>query len=166
MKSFSPESWADGALELIAEGGLEALKVESLARLLGVTKGSFYWHFSSRSSLLRVALARWERRESEVLGADLIAITEPRARLRRLLWRGRDRIFPRLAPSVHPAAVETLIRFRERRVALLVTCYVELGLDLTSARRWALLAYAAHAGFDHLAPEDTQTATELLLPQA
>ena len=42
---LSAEDWEQGALDMIAEQGIGALAVEALARRLGVTKGSFYWHF-------------------------------------------------------------------------------------------------------------------------
>ena len=54
--------WTEAALQLIAEAGLGALTVQALAARLGVTKGSFYWHFASRSELLHTALERWEKR--------------------------------------------------------------------------------------------------------
>jgi hypothetical protein len=49
--------WAEAALQLIAEAGLGALTVDALAARLGVTKGSFYWHFKGRSELLGLRLA-------------------------------------------------------------------------------------------------------------
>ncbi len=58
---LSAEDWEDAALSLIAEQGVGALAVEALARQLGVTKGSFYWHFRTREALLQAALERWEQ---------------------------------------------------------------------------------------------------------
>ena len=164
--SLSPETWADAALAVIAEAGVEALHVESLARRLEVTKGSFYWHFSSRAALLLVALARWERLEWEVLQQDLESIAEPRARLRRLLWRGRDPLLERLLSSVDPNVRRALARVRDRRLDLLSGAYRELGLEEPGARARALLAYAAYVGFTQLEVDDAVMATELLLPEA
>ncbi|HEX7111773.1 MAG TPA: helix-turn-helix domain-containing protein, partial [Mizugakiibacter sp.] len=48
---LSADDWELGALDLIAEQGVNALAVEALARRLGVTKGSFYWHFRTREAL-------------------------------------------------------------------------------------------------------------------
>src|SRR5690606_6770697 len=53
---LSAEDWAQAALDLIAEHGVASVAVEPLARRLGVTKGSFYWHFPSRDALLQAAL--------------------------------------------------------------------------------------------------------------
>lgn len=47
---LSADDWAQAALDLIAEQGVGAVAVEPLARRLGVTKGSFYWHFLARRS--------------------------------------------------------------------------------------------------------------------
>src|SRR4029079_12486845 len=81
---LSAEDWAMAALDVIAEQGLAAVAVEPLARRLGVTKGSFYWHFPSREALLVAALERWERTEQETVFGQLEAVSDPRARLRDL----------------------------------------------------------------------------------
>src|SRR5690606_41191321 len=65
------EDWAVAALDVIAEQGLAAVAVEPLARRLGVTKGSFYWHFPSREALLVAALERWEAMEQETVFGQL-----------------------------------------------------------------------------------------------
>ena len=66
---LSADDWAAAALEQIAEQGVSAVAVEPLARRLGVTKGSFYWHFPSRDALLQAALERWETHEQAVVFA-------------------------------------------------------------------------------------------------
>ena len=53
--------WVDHALLALAEGGPGNVRVESLARALGVTKGGFYWHFTDRQALLDEVLDAWER---------------------------------------------------------------------------------------------------------
>ena len=63
-------------MELIAEKGIRAVAVESLARDMGVTKGSFYWHFPNRDALLEQSLLRWEKRDQENLKASLGQITD------------------------------------------------------------------------------------------
>ena len=80
---LSADDWAQAALDLIAEQGVAAVAVEPLARRLGVTKGSFYWHFPSREALLVAALERWEKVEQEVF-SSLEPIPDPRERLRAL----------------------------------------------------------------------------------
>ena len=54
---------------------------------LGVTKGSFYWHFPTREALAQAALQRWEKRDAESLLDQVEAIADPRERLRELFRR-------------------------------------------------------------------------------
>jgi AcrR family transcriptional regulator len=52
-------AWIAAAFELLAESGIEGVRVEPLAKRLNVTKGSFYWHFTDRRALLDAMLAQW-----------------------------------------------------------------------------------------------------------
>jgi AcrR family transcriptional regulator len=55
------DAWIEAGLRAVADGGPDAVRVEPLARTLGVTKGSFYWHFDNRRALLDSVLDAWER---------------------------------------------------------------------------------------------------------
>ncbi|NKY56349.1 TetR/AcrR family transcriptional regulator [Nocardia flavorosea] len=60
--------WIDEGLRALARGGPDAVRVETLAKALGVTKGGFYGHFADRNALLEAMLDTWERRSiDEVL---------------------------------------------------------------------------------------------------
>src|SRR3954452_17849458 len=58
-------AWVDAALQAFADGGPEAVRVEPLAKALGVTRGGFYWHFEDRQALLDEMLDTWERRSTD-----------------------------------------------------------------------------------------------------
>lgn len=85
--------WIDAGLAALAAAGLDAVRVESLAQALGVSKGGFYWHFDGRSALLEEMLDRWER----VMIDEVIERVEDepggdaRAKLRRLFALAADR---------------------------------------------------------------------------
>lgn len=64
-------SWIEAGLRALATGGPDAVRVEALARNLGVTKGGFYWHFEDRQALLDEMLAAWERRSIDEVIAQL-----------------------------------------------------------------------------------------------
>ena len=81
---LSADDWAQAALDMIAEQGVAAVAVEPLARRLGVTKGSFYWHFPSRDALLQAALERWELVEEKDVFGILEVVPDPTQRLRQL----------------------------------------------------------------------------------
>jgi AcrR family transcriptional regulator len=53
--------WLVAGLESLRKGGVGEVRVERLAADLGITKGSFYWHFKSRGELLEALLEHWSR---------------------------------------------------------------------------------------------------------
>src|ERR1700760_697069 len=69
---LTTDDWAAAALDALLSEGPAGVAVQPLARRLGTTKGSFYWHFESRDELLRAALARWQ----DVATGDVIRRTE------------------------------------------------------------------------------------------
>ena len=52
-------AWVAAAFDALADGGIDAVRVEPLAKALGITKGSFYWHFADRRALLDAMLDAW-----------------------------------------------------------------------------------------------------------
>jgi AcrR family transcriptional regulator len=65
-KKLSREDWLRAARRALLKGGAAATSVEGLARTLGVTKGSFYWHFRDRAEILDTLLYEWEHETSEL----------------------------------------------------------------------------------------------------
>lgn len=58
-------SWVSAGLRALAAGGPDAVRVESLAQVVGVTKGGFYWHFADRNELLSEMLDAWESQSTD-----------------------------------------------------------------------------------------------------
>lgn len=83
---LGPDDWLDAAFAAVVEGGFDAVRVLSLADSLGVTRGSFYWHFADHSALVQALVERWMRQES-ALDAQLRGhrSDDPRADLLYLL---------------------------------------------------------------------------------
>lgn len=79
------EAWINAALKQLAEHGIESVRVEGLASKLGVTKGSFYWHFQDRDELYVAILELWRKRATLDLIDRLERKGDPRARLEKLL---------------------------------------------------------------------------------
>jgi AcrR family transcriptional regulator len=151
--------WAEAALQLIADAGLGALTVEALAKRLGVTKGSFYWHFQRRSDLLAAALGRWEARATAETIKGLSAVTDARRRLELMLDaasqspRSRS-LYAALAEAAEdPVVRQVLNRVASARIAYLEASYRELGLAQPLARAKAVFAYASYRGLLQLAHE-------------
>ena len=141
------------ALILIAEKGIRAVAVESLARRMGVTKGSFYWHFNNRESLLEQSLIRWEKHDATNLQTSLSAIEDPRERLRSFFRRtGREKLTHNVYSSLctasdHPQVEPLLERVAERRIKHIEKAFEEIGFDPQEASHRARLTYSAYLGF-------------------
>ena len=150
---LSAEDWAQAALDVIAEQGVAAVAVEPLARRLGVTKGSFYWHFPSRDALLQAALERWESVEQETVFGTLEAVSDPRERLRALFQVAAHEIKPHAIYSEllkaldHPTVQPVIDRVSQRRLDYLTVSFRQAGMSRVDAQHRARLAYAAYVGF-------------------
>ncbi len=51
--------WVEAAWALLGKGSLDQVRVDTLAKSLEVTRGSFYWHFKDRGDLIEAILERW-----------------------------------------------------------------------------------------------------------
>ena len=151
--TLSAGDWEQQALVLIAEKGIRAVAVEALAKRMGVTKGSFYWHFPNRDALLEQSLLRWEKHDAVNLVASLSAIDDPRERLRSFFRRtGRERfthdVYSSLcAAADHPKVEPVLERVAERRMKHIEAAFGEIGFDPAEASHRTRLTYSAYLGF-------------------
>lgn len=155
-KSLTITDWADAALDTIADAGLKGVAVERLARQLRVTKGSFYWHFPNRDALLRAAVERWERQQTDDVIAQARQEQDGRARMARL-FRNADgskragQLYLAFAAAARDPVVGTVVRrVNNRRVRFMEDCYLAMGLEPGEARQRALLAYSVYLGFMQL----------------
>lgn len=151
--TLTAADWEREALQLIAEEGVQALAIEPLARRMGITKGSFYWHFSGRNSLLQQSLERWEEHDRRNLNKSLGEIEDPRARLASFFRRvGKEKLTHEVyselcAAAGHPQVEPVLERVAERRMQHLSSSFEELGLEPKEARHQARLTYSVYLGF-------------------
>jgi AcrR family transcriptional regulator len=60
LRQLGREDWIEAGLRLLCETGPAALRVEPTAKRLGVSKGSFYWHFRDRAAWRDALLAYWD----------------------------------------------------------------------------------------------------------
>jgi AcrR family transcriptional regulator len=117
------DAWLNAALHVLASSGVEAVRVERLAKSLGITKGSFYWHFKDRLGLLEAMLLSWRQR------ATLRVID----RLERRSVSAADRLKQLLAltrvnsPTAHDRAdIEAAIRLWGRSDAKVASAILEI----------------------------------------
>lgn len=149
------DDWTRAALDALATGGIAAVTMERLARSLGATRGSFYWHFKDRDELLAVALEQWEREYTTELIPEAEAISDPVERLgsvfHEVYERPADPIELALAWNADdPLVAATVARVTQARLGLLERIFTELGLSDDEAADRAWLAYAFYAGHHQL----------------
>lgn len=89
--SQSRDDWVEAAWDTLGEAGVDGVRVESLARKLGVTKGSFYWHFKNRQDLIDALLDRWFGLREESRQEYLEETPRPEDRLWKVIERGITR---------------------------------------------------------------------------
>jgi AcrR family transcriptional regulator len=153
------ERWIEQGLQALAAGGPEAVKIEPLAKELGVTKGGFYWHFEDRQALLDELLDAWEK-----LSVDTaIELTEeagedPRARLRRLSTLADARILDidlavRDWARRDDVVAARLRRIDNRRMEYLRSLFASLAADEAEAEARSLLLFALWIGGHFIAAD-------------
>ena len=64
-KRLSRDDWLNAAIRELDEHGVDGIKVVVLAKKLGATSGSFYWHFKSQPDLLAALLQVWEVEQTD-----------------------------------------------------------------------------------------------------
>src|SRR5690348_13217440 len=65
--TLTPDTWIAAATDVLVDEGIDHVRVDVLANQLGVTRGSFYWHFRDREDLLRRVLQAWHARATDQL---------------------------------------------------------------------------------------------------
>jgi AcrR family transcriptional regulator len=148
----SRSRWVEEGLRALAAGGPDAVRIEPLARTLGVTRGGFYWHFQDRQALLDAMLGTWERTTTVQVAERLDREGgDATAKLRRLLaltspatvqtdlairdWARRD-----------PAVARRLKRVDNRRMAYMRSLFGAFCPDAEDTEARCLLAFSLFVG--------------------
>jgi AcrR family transcriptional regulator len=151
---LGPSAWLEAAWESLARGGVEGVRVEPLAVKLGVTKGSFYWHFRDRAALLDALLEDWEARATAGVITVVDASSEaPRERLAALMRvttsspQAPDAEHAIRAWGAHDPSVRArLTRIDERRERYVEDLLVAAGVARPAAAHRARALYLALIG--------------------
>jgi AcrR family transcriptional regulator len=155
---LSRDDWLDAAFMAVVEGGFDSARVLVLAQRLGVTRGSFYWHFADHAELVTALLQRWQNREIELdksmqqqshpdPAVDLenvleIALAHAGPKLENMVFELAMRALARKDPSV----AEILVKVDDARMALFEEKFLRLTGDPLKAMELAGLFYLAIVG--------------------
>lgn len=154
---LSREDWIAAARAELIRGGVDAVKVDRLARRMRVTRGSFYWHFTSRADLLRALLESWERagiasfervlgdRDSRNGPAEFLAFAN--------LWIEETEFVPGYDTAVRDWArtsrevAAVVRRVDQRRIDVLHRIFMDLGFVEPEALVRARITYFHQIGY-------------------
>jgi len=148
-KRLHREDWLHHALEALRRQGVSGLRVEPLARSLGVTTGSFYWHFKDREDLLRGVLEHWTDEMTAAVARRMGNAGEPQDQLRQMLLditrenRNRYEIAVRNWAAFDAYAAKSVRTVDECRMAYVLGLFLQMGFDRQQAelRSRVLICY-------------------------
>lgn len=148
-----PHDWVRAASARLSQDGIDAVRVEVLARDLGVSKGSFYWHFRDREDLLNSLLTQWENQENAWLDDAAGGARSAAARWALFVERSSNAERCRFEAGLHAWA------HRENRVAVRVAAVEkvrgnfiaevlkDVGFAPRAAKSWADLVNLVYLGW-------------------
>lgn len=156
MARLTRDDWVAAAYERFNEHGVDAIAVEPVARAIGATKGSFYWHFADRAALVDAVLDRWEELQTEAFIVEVDRAAMPGAKLEHLVRIVTHETPQRGGEATLYAAAERngvaarVARVTERRVSFIAGILSAIGLDEDEARRRAIALNASIVGYQQL----------------
>lgn len=151
VERLGKADWLAFGLTALGEGGPGAIRLDDMCRRLGVTKGSFYWHFTGREAFLAEVLEAWASRETDAIIERVEAQGGgPRDKLRALYAESASPAID-FAPELairqwarrDPAAAEAVRRVDARRIAYMEALFRAAGQNDADAEMRSELLYAA-----------------------
>ena len=148
QERLTRDDWLREALRLMGAEGVHAVRIERLAETLGVTKGSFYWHFKDHDDLLRSVLNYWADELPAQLMDDMAA--RPRGPSERYMWLleqiARNNVNEhdqaiRAWAMFDPAAKRIVRRVDAERLEYVRGLFLEMGFNDSDAEMRSRLSY-------------------------
>ncbi len=148
---LSRRDWLDHGLKSLAREGPSALRAEPLAKKLGVSRGSFYWHFKNLADFHQAVAAHWRAQTTEAVIAYVEQEAPDPGRLNLLMKRaltGDDRLERAIrAWGAQDASIaETVAAVDHARVDYLAKLLGAAGVNATDAAPRAQFLYWANLG--------------------
>jgi AcrR family transcriptional regulator len=149
---LSARDWLDQGLRTLAESGFTALKAEPLAKAMGVSRGSFYWHFADIGAYRAAILKHWREIAAEQIIANVEASSKDDSPLLLLLRRSfssRPALenAVRTWATVDPVARAAVQAMDRRRLGYVESLFERSGVSPGVARSRAQIFYWAFLGF-------------------
>jgi AcrR family transcriptional regulator len=149
---LSTRDWLDQGLKTLARDGFTALRAERLAKAMGVSRGSFYWHFADIGAFHAAILKHWREVAAERIIANLEAASSndnPLELLLRQAFGGKLALEKavRTWATLDPVARSAVQAIDRRRLGYVESLLRASGLSGDVARARAQILYWAFLGF-------------------
>jgi AcrR family transcriptional regulator len=147
------QDWLMIGIETLIDQGIESVRVDPLAKLLKVTRGSFYWHFKNRDELLEGILLEWEARNTQSVIDRLEGLdNDPNAKLLSLFAIAAaddDRLEKavRVWSFSDTRAADAIARVDRQRLDYLESLFSQLGFSAIDAKVRAQVVYSIRLGW-------------------
>ncbi len=156
---LGPDDWLAAGMVALCEAGPAAIKAEPLALRLGVSKGSFYWHFRDVPAFQDVLLSEWEARAvSRAALAEGGTVSQLRAQAQDLADPIPEDHAIRSWGQSHKGARAAIRRVDEARLTLLRDLLAETGIGNPEMARILYAAAVGMATVDTNGPDDARGA--------
>jgi AcrR family transcriptional regulator len=166
------QDWVSAARELLIQGGIENVRIGRLAESLNVTRGGFYWLFSSREELLDELLQDWKRTNTrpfeKILNTEHKGVEELKALVD--MWIQEEEYSPPYDSAVRDWArmsattAEAVKEIDSRRIELMKHIFLDLGYAEEEAFVRARITYFHQVGYYILGLGETQETRVKALP--
>ena len=153
-RRLSRDEWLAQALELLAREGQAKLRIDTLCKALGVTKGSFYWHFKDRDDFVRSVVEFWSKNFTDPVVEQISQLGgTAEDRLRSLMQKVSEGDFARYDVSIRawaaqdPELIAGIVRSADKnRLAFCGSLFKEMGFEAGEAemRARACVAYLSY----------------------
>jgi len=146
----SKDEWLATALDELESGGIEAVRVERLAKILSISKSGFYHHFKDRRDLHRSLLDYWIHEFTEVVTSNpLLQQGDPKAKLEKAMQMIQELDLAKYDLAIrawakHDELARTAVqRVTKNRLEFIRHIYSEMGLkgDELEMRTWLFVCY-------------------------
>ncbi len=148
---LTQQDWINTGLRTLATDGATALKVGAMATAMGVSRGSFYWHFKGFADFRAQLLLSWRDRTVDQVIREFEDDRAGQGRLRRLVKRaffgkrGLDRAI-RIWAADETEVAAMVATVDARRVAYMAELLIAAGVDAGQAQPRAAFVYWAYLG--------------------
>jgi AcrR family transcriptional regulator len=148
---LTARDWIDFGLATLAREGADALKADVLARKLGVSRGSFYWHFRDLAAFHARVIEQWKEVATDAIIADIERYQSLEARLEALLRHAFGdgaalEVRMRAWAESNAAAARALDHIDRRRRGYIERLLVEAGIAPAVAATRTQVLYWAYLG--------------------